>query len=130
MQTLKHRKNRKHSNFLMVDVQAEFTLTLENDDLEKLVARAMEEGVGDWAIITGLKRSPFSVYLADISTNIEYTITKEQLLKAISETWIDFPYALDTVAGYNLAVDKLTCEDMDEIFQVAVFDEMQYEFIG
>lgn len=125
----KHRKHRKHSKFLMVDVQAEFTLTLENEDLEELVIRAMEEGIGDWAIITGLKRSPLTVYLADITSNIEHTVTKEQLLKAISETWIDFPYALDTLAGYNLVVNKLTCEDIDEIFQVAVFDKMQYEFI-
>lgn len=125
----KHRKHRKHSKFLMVDVQAEFTLTLENEDLEELVIRAMEEGIGDWAIITGLKRSPLTVYLADITSNIEHTVTKEQLLKAISKTWIDFPYALDTLAGYNLVVNKLTCEDIDEIFQVAVFDKMQYEFI-
>ena len=128
--TMQHRKHRQHSNFLRVDIQAKFTLTIKNEDLEQLVARAISEGIGDWAIIAWLQMPPLSVYIADISTNIEYTITKEHLLKAISDTIIDFPYALDNLAGYNLAVDKLNREDIDEIFQVAVFDEIQYRFNG
>lgn len=134
MTIVKHRRHKgiggRHEAFLRTDVKAEFTLTLKSEDLEELVLRAMEEGIGDWALITEAKISTLTTRLIDIGTNKEHTVTKEQLLKAISDTIIDFPYALDTLAGYNLEVKRLTCEDIDEIFQVAVFNKMQYKFIG
>ena len=42
---------------------------------------------------------------------------------------MDFPYVLDTKAGFNLSIDKLTKEDIDEIIQIAAFKEMKYGFI-
>lgn len=141
---MKHSKHRKHSDFIEVDIQLQFPLTFTKDNLDRLVTRAINEGIGDWAIITKAttkKRKgggdescevnytlPFQV--ENIDTNEKIIVTRDKLLRAIRDTLIDFPYALDTMAGYNLVVDKLTREDIDEIIQVAAYKDIQYRFVG
>ena len=75
-----------------------------------------------------LDRYTFPIKVTDIEENITYTLKMENILWALMITIIDFPYALDTTAGYNLDVDKLTIEDIDEIIQVAVNRQLKYNF--
>ena len=122
------------SAFIPVVVKHEFTLTLKKEDIESIVTRAINEGIGDWGIVTGATRVqglpvysvPFEV--TDIETNQTHEVTRVKLLRGIRDTLIDFPYALDTLAGYNLDTGKLTREDIDEIIQQAIFKEKRYGF--
>lgn len=124
-------------------MQIRFILTLQAKELNQLITRAITEGIGDWGVIDKATKAkgkgkanskakdtytvPFHVI--DISTNQSYTVTRSKLLRGIRDGLIDFPYALDTQAGYNLKVSKLTREDIDEIVQLSIFKKMQYGFI-
>ena len=147
----KQKNRRERSIFIEVVIRHEFALTLKKEDLDSIVTRAINEGIGDWGIITkatrvkaqgrqrakrgqraqGRQRAPvYSVpfEVVDIETNKTHTVTRGKLLRGIRDTLIDFPYALDTLAGYNLNVGKLTMEDIDEIIQQAIFKELHYGF--
>lgn len=126
-------------SFISTNVTMKFNLILTEEELSKLVNRIIYEGIGDWAIVshaTAIKKNngligsytlPFQV--EDIETNKEFIVDKQSILKSIGKTLIDFPYALDTTAGYNLNINKLTQEDIDEIVQVAVFGKIKYGFV-
>lgn len=141
----KRKNRRERSIFIEVVIKHEFALTLKKEDLDSIVTRAINEGIGDWGIITeatrvkaqGRQRAkrgqrspvysvPFEV--VDVETNKTHTVTRGKLLRGIRDTLIDFPYALATLAGYNLNVGKLTMEDIDEIIQQAIFKELHYGF--
>ena len=141
----KRKNRRERSVFIEVVIKHEFALTLKKEELDVIVTRAINEGIGDWGIITEAtrvkaqgrqqakrgQRSPvYSVpfEVVDIETNKAHTVTRGKLLRGIRDTLIDFPYALDTLAGYNLNVGKLTMEDIDEIIQQAIFKELRYGF--
>lgn len=142
---IKRKNRRERSIFIEVVIKHEFALTLKKEDLDAIVTRAINEGIGDWGIITEAtrvkaqgrqqakrgQRSPvYSVpfEVVDVETNKTHTVTRGKLLRGIRDTLIDFPYALDTLAGYNLNVGKLTMEDIDEIIQQAIFKELHYGF--
>ena len=140
MQPHKYRKC-KRSKFIRIEMQIKFILTLQAKELNQLITRAITEGIGDWGIIDkatkvkgrakGNEKDMYTVpfHVIDISTNQSYTITRSKLLRGIRDGLIDFPYALDTQAGYNLKVNTLTREDIDEIMQLSIFKKMQYGFI-
>ncbi len=103
----------------------EFTLTLTGQDFAQLARRIYKEGLGDWCVLESTSVS-FPLQLTEIDTNISYKVGLHDIKRAIGVAWLDFPYVLDTQAGYNLAVDKLTQEDIDEIIQIAVFHKIKY----
>lgn len=146
----------KQERFIHIPVQFDFHLTITPEQLDHLINRAINEGIGDWGLIEEarvkhrkqacshhkhhaknanhaqskvyLDRYTFPIKVIDIEENITYTLKMENILWALMITIIDFPYALDTTAGYNLDVDKLTIEDIDEIIQVAVNRQLKYNF--
>lgn len=130
-----YRSRQKRSKFIRVDMQIRFTLTLKKQELDQLITRAVKEGIGDWAIIdaatkvTGKGTYTVPFHVIDLETNQEYVVTRSKILRGIRDALIDFPYALDTQAGYNLAVENLIQEDIDEIIQLAIFKRIQYKFI-
>lgn len=139
MQQGKTSKHKKRSPFIRIDIIQKFTLTLRKQELDQLISTAVEDGIGDWGIIiavTGLNKSrPYRplytlpIEVLDITTNKRHIVTKSKILRAIRDTLIDFPYALNTNAGYNLSIGKLTRENIDEIIQVAIFRKIKYKFV-
>lgn len=138
MQAVKQIGQQKKSKFIKIDMQLHFILTVTKNQIDQLVSRAINEGIGDWGMIDQATRVrkhknqiiytvPFHVI--DIETNVKYLITKQKLLRGIRDGLIDFPYALDTEAGYNLNINKLNQEDIDEIVQIATFRKIKYKFI-
>lgn len=140
MKTSRKKERKPRSKFIEIDIRHHFTLTITKHELDQLVSRMVAEGIGDWGLITAatrLRQRGFSnlsntytlpIQVVDIEINKTYIITRAIMLRAIRDSLIDFTYALDTQAGYNLVVDKLTREDMDEIIQLAVFKKIQYGF--
>ncbi len=108
-----------------IEITAEFPMTFTSHDMAQLVSRIHNKGIGDWCVLENASVS-FPLQLTEIDTNISYSIGLQDIKRAICAAWIDFPYVLDTQAGYNLAVDKLTQEDIDEIVQIAVFHKIKY----
>ena len=111
-----------------------FILQLTLKDIQELIARIINGGIGDWAIIDHVTRTENSSYtvpmqISCIDTNKTYLIDMQDILYGIQRAWIDFPCALDTTAGYRLNVDRLTQEDIDEIIQLAVFKRVQYGYV-
>lgn len=146
---MKNTKVSRKERFTETPVDFQFKLTTTDQDIEDLVSKAISGGIGDWAVITKATRvkatdkmvrpdrnsqsscPPYTlpIEVINIDSGKEYIVTKEILLYALGKTLIDFPYALDTVAGYNIDVGKLTSEDIDEIIQLAVFGKIQYRFV-
>ena len=116
-------------------MQFGFQVTLTKNQLDQLITRAIEEGIGDWCVIDKANKASRNnmytvpIQIIDIETNQEHLITRSKLLRGIRDSLMDFPYVLDTKAGFNLSIDKLTKEDIDEIIQIAAFKEMKYGFI-
>ena len=142
MKMVKKKQRRTRSKFIKIDMKIQFTLTITKHALDQLVSRMVTEGIGDWGLIMATTKPrqkelfrldttyTLPIQVVDIETGIIYNITRAIILRAIRDSLIDFPYALDTRAGYNLAVHKLTREDMDEIIQLAVFKKIKYGFVG
>ena len=133
--------NENETKYICEKIYWEFDLTMSEEEIYSLVNRIISNGFGDWGIISQV--APIDNKMQTFTKNYRYTlpievtcieinqsavITKEVLLRAIRKTLIDFPYALNTNAGYNLDVDKLTDEDIDEIIQVAVFGCMRHGY--
>lgn len=148
-------------HFIPIRIKLQFTLTITFEQIDRMINRAINEGIGDWAIITkatrrkvrpkGLKdiernstqqitqasnstqkhlKYTIPIQIEDITTNKKYVLHFPGIMKGIQEGLIDFTYALDTTAGYNLLIEKLTREDIDEIIQIAIFGDITYKFIG
>ena len=133
--------SKSETHYISEKIRWQFDLTISNETIYSLVDVIINRGIGDWGVITkittinntmqtGEKNYQYTlpIEVACIETNEAALITKDLIMCAISKTLIDFPYALDTVAGYSLAVDRLTDEDIDEIIQVAVFGSLKYGF--
>lgn len=133
--------NENGAKYISKKIYWKFDLTMSEEEIYSLVDRIITNGIGDWGIIakvtamnntkqTNTKSFQYTlpIEVACIEINQSAVITKDILLYAISKTLIDFPYALNTSAGYDLEVDKLTDEDIDEIIQVAVFGYMKYGY--
>ncbi len=116
------------TDFLTLDISVQFPLTLTLADMQNLVSRIYNEGIGDWCVLEDKYGSSLPLQLTDIATNCTYSIDLQDLTSAICSSLLDFPYALDVKNGFNLCVDKLTNEDLDEIVQLAVFGRMQYSW--
>lgn len=115
----------RQSRYEVVEIKAEFPLTFTGHDMVQFVSRVHKEGLGDWCVLENASVS-FPLQLMEIDTNISYSIGLHDIKRAICAAWIDFPYVLDTQAGYSFAVDRLTSEDIDEIIQIAVFNRIKY----
>ncbi len=116
------------TDFISVDISAQFTLTFTLADIQHLISRIYSDGIGDWCVLESKPDDSSLLQLTDITTNCTYSIGLPELTSAICTAWLDFPYALDVQSGFNLCVDKLTAEDMDEIVQIAVFGIMRYSW--
>ncbi len=116
------------TDFISVDISAQFTLTFTLADIQHLISRIYNEGIGDWCVLETEHENLLPLQLTDIATNCTYSIGLPELTSAICTAWLDFPYALDVRSGCSLCVDKLTGEDMDEIVQIAVFGNMRYSW--
>ncbi len=116
------------TDFISVDISAQFTLTFTLADIQHLVSRIHNEGIGDWCVLETERADASLLQLTDITTNCTYSIGLQELESAICTAWLDFPYALDVQSGCSLCVDRLSGEDMDEIVQIAVFGNMQYSW--
>ncbi len=117
------------TDFISVDISAQFTLTFTLADIQHLISRIYNEGIGDWCVLESEPADSLPLRLTDITTNYIYSIGLQELESAICTAWLDFPYALDVQSGFNLCVDKLTEEDIDEIVQIAVFGRMRYSWM-
>lgn len=124
----KHISHPRRSKFITLPISLSFPLTIEKKDIYHIVNRAIKDGIGDWGLIEDSPRA-LPRQIIDIATNQVYTLTRAKLLRSIKNTLLDFPYALDTTAGYTLNIHKMTQEDIDEIIQVAIFREIRYGFI-
>ncbi len=116
------------TDYLTFDISAQFTLTFTLADIQHLVTRIYSEGIGDWCVLETEHDDSALPQLTDISTNCTYSIGLPELTSAICNAWLDFPYALDVKNGFNLCVDRLSGEDIDEIVQIAVFGSMRYSW--
>ncbi len=116
------------TDFISVDISAQFTLTFALSDIQHLVSRIYSDGIGDWCVLDSEPADSLPLRLTDITTNCTYSIGLPEITSAICTAWLDFPYALDVQNGFNLYIDKLTGEDIDEIVQIAVFGRMQYSW--
>ena len=130
------RTRRTRSKFLRIPIHFNFNLTVTSEELNNLMIRMLNDGIGDWGLIdnkhfevTTHNKIKFPIYITDITSNKVYPLTKQKLMRSIRDTLIDFPYALSTIAGYNLAIGSLTGEDIDEIIQVALFKDIKYSYI-
>lgn len=119
--------------FNVINVRWIIPLTVSEKQLDIVISKIYNEGIGDWAVISPMNQCagqevtlPFKV--VDIETNQEFTVTKEKILFGLKCALLDFPYVLSTYNGYNLNAMQLSCEDLDEIIQVALFGEIKYEF--
>lgn len=117
---------KRMQQYYSAKVTLSFDLTLSKSELERLFLKIYADGIGDWAVIE--IKDKCEIRVIDIENNKEFTLKKDDILKALSETIIDFPYALNTEAGYNINIKKLTSEDMDELVQVACYGDMKYRF--
>ena len=111
-----------------------FILQLTSEDIQLLITRIIDEGIGDWAVIDHVTHTEIGGYtvpiqISCIDTNKAYMIGAQDIAYGIQRACIDFPYALDTTAGYRLRVNSLTQEDIDEIVQLAVFEKIQYGYV-
>ena len=135
IQSSRKRESRTRSKFIKFKMQFGFQVTLTKNQLDQFITRAIEEGIGDWCVIDKANKASRNnmytvpIQIIDIETNQEHLITRSKLLTGIRDSLMDFPYVLDTKAGFNLSIDKLTKEDIDEIIQIAAFKEMKYGFI-
>lgn len=111
-----------------------FLLQVTIKDIQMIIYRVINDGVGDWAVIdhvthTENREYTVPIQISCIDTNKAYDIEMQDILYGIQRAWIDFPYALDITAGYRLNINKLTPEDVDEIIQLAVFKRIQYGYV-
>ncbi len=116
------------TDYISIDISAQFTLAFTLADIQHLVTRIYSDGIGDWCVLEDKHTDFLPLRLTDIATNCTYSIGLQDLTSAICTAWLDFPYALDVQNGFNLCIDRLSGEDMDEIVQIAVFGRMQYSW--
>ncbi len=116
------------TDYISIDISVQFPMTLTFADIRTLVNRIYNEGIGDWCVLEDKHENSLPLQLMDIATNCTYSVGLRELEFAICTSLLDFPYALDVQNGFNLRVDKLTNEDIDEIVQLAVFGSMQYSW--
>ncbi len=116
------------TDYITIDISVQFPLTLTLADMQNLVSRIYNEGIGDWCALEDVHENSLPLQLTDIATNYTYSIDLQDLISAICTSLLDFLYALDVKNGFNLCVDKLTNEDIDEIVQLAIFGSMQYSW--
>ncbi len=116
------------TDYISIDISAQFTLTFTLADIQHLVSRIYSEGIGDWCVLEADHEGFLPLCVTDITTNCTYSIGLNELESAICTAWLDFPYALDVQSGCSLCIDKLSGEDIDEIVQIAVFGRMQYSW--
>lgn len=135
----------KSDGFIHIPMSFTFELTVTDAQMDHLADRIVYEGIGDWGTIHSathkqrFKRIPlprgknnlivhyrFPIKVFDLDTGVVHIIRKENIYWALAITLIDFPYALDTKAGYNIDVDRLTLADIDEIIQVAATGKVFY----
>ncbi len=117
------------TDYISIDISVQFSLTLTLADIRTLVNRIYNEGIGDWCVLEDKHENFLPLQLTDIATNCTYSVDIQDLISAICASLLDFPYALDVQNGFNLCVDRLTNEDLDEIVQLAVFGRIQYSWI-
>lgn len=138
----------KSNGFIHIPMNFTFELTVTDDQMDQLVHRIVYDyDIGEWAIVysatyKGRHRKitlpwmrdnwpqnikyTFPIVVIDIDSDKRYTIRKENIYWALAITLIDFPYALDTTAGYTIDINKLTPADIDEIIQVAATGKVFY----
>lgn len=133
------------SEFITLPVKLDLKLTISYKDMNDLVYRIVDEGIGTWGQVidakvykAGDKRLgqhirkskkyyDFPITVLDTNEDETYKIDKETLLEGIKEAWIDFPFVLDTTCGYDLKLNKLKASNIDEIIQLALFGEIKYD---
>jgi len=133
------------SEFMTLPVNLDLKLTISYQDMNDLVYRMAEDGIGTWGQVIDAKvyRPPgkrlgqcmrkskkyydFPLTVLDTISGEAYIIDKEILLYGIKAAWIDFPTVLDTSCGYDLKLKKLNAADIDEIVQLAIFGEIRYD---
>lgn len=113
-----------------------YDVRLTDYSIDALVKRILKEGIGDWCVLkeaedTGERKIALHqplLYVTDIQTNTEYTLTKQMFMDTINEIWVDFPWAIDFEFNSDLDVMLLTEQDMDEIIQVACLEDIVYPY--
>lgn len=138
----------KSDGFIHIPMSFTFELTVTDAQMDQLADRIVyDDAIGEWAIVysatyKGRRRKiplpwmrdnwprnikySFPIVVINIDSDEVYTIRKENIYWALAVTLIDFPYALDTRAGYTINVDRLTPADIDEIIQVAATGRVFY----
>ncbi len=117
------------TDYISIDISVQFPMTLTFADIRTLVNRIYNEGIGDWCVLEDKHENSLPLQLMDIATNCTYSIDLPKLQSAICYSLLDIPYELDVQNGFNLCVDRLTNEDIDEIVQIAVFGRMRYSWM-
>ena len=133
------------SEFITLPVKLDLKLTISYKDMNDLVYRIVDEGIGTWGQVINAKvykvsekrfgqhirRSKkyydFPITILDTNEDETYKIDKETLLTGIKEAWIDFPFVLDTTCGYDLKLRKLKASNIDEVIQLVLFGEIKYD---
>ena len=138
----------KSNGFIHIPISFTFELTVTDAQMDQLVQRIVyDDAIGEWAIVysatyKGRRRKiplpwmrdnwprnikyTFPILVVDVDTGVVHTIRKENIYWALAVTLIDFPYALDTKAGYNIDINRLTPADIDEMIQVAATGKVFY----
>ncbi len=101
------------TDYISIDISAQFTLTFTLADIQHLISRIYSDGIGDWCVLDTERADSSLLQLTDISTNCTYSIGLPAFTSAICTAWLDFPYALDVRSGFTLRIDKLTNEDIN-----------------
>jgi len=113
-----------------------YHVKLTDYSVDSLIKRILNDGIGDWCVLreaedTGERKISLNqplLYVTDITTNKEYTLTKQLLMDTINEVWIDFPWAIDVTFNSDLDVMLLTEVDVDEIVQAACMGKVVYQY--
>ncbi len=100
-----------------------------------MVRRILCEGIGDWCVLREGEDCPERqiplhhplLYVTDIHTNSEYTLTKAVLAETINMVWIEFPWAVNWEIC-DLDVLLLTGREMDVLVQFACFEDVVYPY--
>lgn len=103
--------------------------------MDALVRRMIAEGLGDWCVLRegdayAERRIPLQhplLYVTDIYTNTQYTLTKSLLADTVNMIWIEFPWAVNWEMC-DLDVLLLSGREMDVLVQFACFDEVVYPY--